>query len=123
MLVAPPYLPYAPAFAGLGVDLSRLIVVESRAGLRIELVSDENGEDAWVRRLEVRATIRGTSQTVSEVVESQRERRVHEATLVLDAAGDHEVTVITPGCPDQVLSVTVHLDALKRVTVRLPRVE
>ncbi len=31
VLVAPPYLPYAPAFAGLGVDLSRLIVVESRA--------------------------------------------------------------------------------------------
>ena len=31
VLVAPPYLPYAPAFEALSVDLSRLIVVESRA--------------------------------------------------------------------------------------------
>ena len=31
VLVAPPYLPYAPAFEALAVDLSRLIVVESRA--------------------------------------------------------------------------------------------
>jgi len=31
VLVAPPYLPYAPAFEALGIDLSRLIVVESRA--------------------------------------------------------------------------------------------
>ncbi|MCC7549147.1 MAG: translesion DNA synthesis-associated protein ImuA [Burkholderiales bacterium] len=30
-LVAPPYLPYAPAFDALGIDLSRLIVVESRS--------------------------------------------------------------------------------------------
>jgi len=31
VLVAPPYVPYAPAFEALGIDLARLIVVESRA--------------------------------------------------------------------------------------------
>jgi hypothetical protein len=31
-LIAPPYIPYAPAFAGLGIDLSRILVVHDREG-------------------------------------------------------------------------------------------
>ena len=31
-LIAPPYIPYAPAFAALGVDLSRILVVHDRNG-------------------------------------------------------------------------------------------
>lgn len=30
MLIAPPYIPYAPAFAGHGLDMSRLLVVQCR---------------------------------------------------------------------------------------------
>jgi len=37
VLVAPPYLPYAPGFEALGVNLSRLIVVQTRS----------NGESLW----------------------------------------------------------------------------
>ena len=37
VLVAPPYLPYAPGFESLGVNLSRLVIVRTRS----------NGESLW----------------------------------------------------------------------------
>jgi hypothetical protein len=33
MLVSPPYIPYAPALAGHGVDLSRLLVIRTMTGI------------------------------------------------------------------------------------------
>lgn len=99
------------------------LVLRSHPELRIELVNAETEEEAWVLRLETRATLRGTAQTVSEVIESPRKRRVNGTTLILDAAGEYDVSVLTPGCPEQVVSVTLGPEEKKTVEVRLPRVE
>jgi hypothetical protein len=91
--------------------------------LTIGLVSAETGGWAWVLKLEVRATLRGTARTVSQTLESPRKLRLKDTTLVLEVAGEYEVSVNTPGCPEQSLQVTLGPEEWKTVAVRLPRVE
>jgi hypothetical protein len=91
--------------------------------LVIELVSAETGEEAWVLRLEARATLRGTAETVSQVIESRRHRRVKDTVLEVETAGEYDVAVLVPGCPEQVVPVALTPDEWKIVKVRVPRVQ
>jgi len=99
------------------------IVLQPRPLLTLEFVSAETGAEAWVLSVEVRASLRGTSETASIILNSPRKRRTNRAWLFLDQPGEYDVVVITPGCSDQLVRVALEEGESKTVTVRLPRVE
>ncbi len=75
--VAPPYLPYAPALAQMGVDLSRLMLIRPR----------DPGDTLWTMEQALRSRACGAVLAWPRRVDSRRLRRLQLATEAGRAMG------------------------------------